>query len=702
MSSNGKKRSKPSHGEDRTVYETDTSPDGRKEPASSTGSAADGVENGKNEQRSPNERRVGVYICHCGGNISDHVDVERVRGEVEKELGVTVAKTSMFTCSDASQQEIIEDIEENNLDGMVVASCSPKLHLFTFRGVAERAGLNPFQYVQVNIREQASWPHSDDNEGATRKAIGLVRGGVEKVKRTEPLEPIRVTSVKRALIVGAGIAGMRAAVEMADLGVEVFLIERASFVGGAVARLGVMYPSGKRGDEVIARLIEEITKRDTITVFTNTELVAKKGYIGNFDVTLKIRPRHVTTGGGDFTAAIDSCPVEVPDEHNRGLTKRKAIYRAYPGAYPSRPAIDLENCTKCELCREARPDAIDFEEQDDEIRLNVGAIITATGFDDYEPAGNEYGYGTEGVVTLPAFERMVDLADGRLMHNGREVNTVVFIYCVGSRQSRDVENGNHYCSRYCCNAAVGASRTAAAKFDGLTAYHIYRDIRTYGKFELLYEDASRGGAVFVRFDEKAPPTVRSDGNGLLVSVKDLLTAGEEIEIPADLVVLATGMVPRENELLTAALRLPLGSDGFYNEIHPKLRPVETVIDGVYIGGCCQGPRNSSESIVSALSAVSKAASLLVKGYVDLQPFIAYVEEDLCTWCGECEKACPYSAIEKVAPGGREIARVRDMLCKGCGACLPVCPYDATQLKGYTDDQIMSMIEAFVEEDALAR
>jgi heterodisulfide reductase subunit A len=581
---------------------------------------------------------VGVYICHCGGNISDHVDVDRVRDEIEEELGVTVAKTSMFSCSDASQQEMIEDIKNSNLDGMVVASCSPKLHLYTFRGVAERAGLNPFQYVQVNIREQASWPHSDNTEGATRKAIGLVKGGIEKAKRTEPLEPIRVTSVRKALIVGAGIAGMRAAIEMADLGVEVFLIERSPSIGGAVSRLGVMYPSGKRGDEVIASLANEIAKRENITVFTNTELIAKEGYIGNFDVTVKIGPN---------------------------------------------------------------PDTEESKERDEEIRLNIGAIIVTTGFDDYEPAPDEFGYGTDGVVTLPVFERLIDLADGIFEFNGREVKTVAFIYCVGSRQGRDVENGNSYCSRYCCNAAIGTSRTAAAKFNGLVTYHIHRDIRTYGKFELLYEEASRDGAVFVRFDEKEPPAVRRDGDNLIVTVKDLLTAGEEIEIPVDLVVLATGMVPRESERLTASLRLPLGSDGFYNEIHPKLRPVETVIDGVYIGGCCQGPRNSSESIVSALSAVSKAAALLVKGYVDLQPFIAFVKENLCTWCGECEKACPYGAIEQVTRDGREIARVRDMLCKGCGACLPVCPYDATQLKGYTDEQIMSMIEAFVEEDALA-
>ncbi len=575
------------------------------------------------------KRRVGVYICHCGGNISDYVDVDCVRREIEEELGVEVAKTTMFTCSDASQTEMIEDIRENGLDGMVVASCSPKLHLGTFRGVAERAGINPYQYVQVNIREQCSWAHSDDREGATRKAIGLVKGGVEKVLRSEPLEPIRVESVKKAMIVGAGVAGLRAAIEMADLGVEVFVVERERAVGGRTAGLGTLYPSGKRGREIVGRLVEEVRRRDSITLFTGAELIGKEGYIGNFDVRIG-----VGGSGGEY---------------------------------------------------------------DDEIGVNVGAIIVATGFDTYEPRDGEYGRGLEGVVTLPEFERMVDEADGELLHGGRPVRNVSFIYCVGSRQDKGNENANLYCSRYCCNAAVHAGMTAVKKFPGLRSYHLYRDIRTYGKFELLFEEASRAGNLFLRFDKGEPPVVTRDVDGLLVRVKDLLTGGEEVEIPADLVVLATGMVPAKNERLTEALRLPIGSDGFYNEIHPKLRPVETVIDGVYIGGCCQGPKNLSESVVSSLSAVSKAASLLVKGYVDLQPFIAYVIEDRCTWCGECEKACPYSAIEKKRVEGREIATVRDVLCKGCGACLPVCPKNATQLKGYTDEQILSMIDAFVEE-----
>ena len=576
------------------------------------------------------ERKIGVYICHCGGNISDYVDVDKVREEVERETGVKVAKTSLFTCSDASQQEIMKDIREQGLDGMVVASCSPKLHLGTFRNAAKRGGLNPFQYVQVNIREQCSWAHSDDKAGATCKAIGLVRGGVEKALRQEALEPIRVTSVKKVLIVGAGIAGMRAAIESADLGVEVFLVERSPEPGGNVAELGEMYPSGTSGGDVASSLREEIRRRPGITLFTNAQIAGKSGHIGDFDVAIRVRP---------------------------------------PGG------------------------------REESIPVNVGAIIVATGFESYRPAEGEYGYGREAVVTLPEFERMIREGNGPLRRGGREIGGVAFIYCVGSRQSAGVENANLYCSRYCCNAAIHASLLARRRIPGLQAFHLYRDIRTYGKFELMYEEAAKAGAVFVRFDPAEPPLVRADGDGLAVSVKDLLTGGAELEIPVDLVVLATGMVPRPNDGLTTTLKLPVGSDRFYNEIHTKLRPVETVIDGVYIAGSCQGPKNATESVAAALSAVSKAASLLVKGYVDLQPFIACVMEDRCVWCGECEKACPYGAIEKIPYGDTEVARVVDALCKGCGACAPACPKDAAQLKGSSDDQITAMIDAFARETA---
>ncbi|MCX6554650.1 MAG: CoB--CoM heterodisulfide reductase iron-sulfur subunit A family protein [Candidatus Aminicenantes bacterium] len=578
------------------------------------------------------KKKIGVYICHCGGNISDHVDVEEVRRRIEKEYGVTVAKTSMFTCSDASQNDMIKDIREQRLDGLVVASCSPKLHLTTFRNMSTRAGLNPFQYVQVNIREQCSWAHSDDHEGATCKAANLVGAGIEKTMRQEALQPIRVTSVKKVLVIGAGIAGMRAALELADLGVEVFLVEREAAVGGRVAQLGEIFPAGKHGAELIAMLLAEIKQRANITLFLNAELSEKSGHIGEFELAIRIKA----------------------------------------------PA-------------NGRPEEI--------VRIQVGAIVVASGFSEYEPKPGEFAYGQSGVVTLSEFERLLQDGGEKLAHEGREVKNIAFIYCVGSRQGAEVENANRYCSRFCCSTATHLAVQTKKKFPGTRSYHFYRDMRTYGKFESLYEEAGKTGSLFLRFDEKRPPRVEKAGDSWQVIVHDLLTGGEEVVVEADLVVLVTGMMARPNDGLTQVLKLPLGADRFYNEIHPKLRPVETVIDGVYITGSCQGPKNAAESVVSSLAAVSKAAALLVKGYIDLQPFVAYVKNELCVWCGKCAAACPYSAIEKTPYGDKEIARVVDVLCKGCGACLPPCPLDATQLKGYTDEQIEAMIDVLAREAA---
>jgi len=575
------------------------------------------------------KRKIGVYICHCGGNISDHVDVEAVRRQVEEKFGVTVARTSMFTCSDASQNDMIKDIQEQGLDGMVVASCSPKLHLTTFRNMSTRAGLNPFQYVQVNIREQCSWAHSDDHEGATCKAANLVGAGIEKAMRQEALQPIRVTSVKRVLVIGAGIAGLRAALELADLGVEVFLIEKEAAVGGQVAKLGEMFPAGKKGVELIAALLDEVKKRANITLFLNAELAEKSGHIGEFELAIRIKP---AAAGAEET-----------------------------------------------------------------VRIQVGAILVASGFAEYEPKPGEYAFGQPGVLTLSEFERLLQEGGEKLLHNGREVQTVALIYCVGSRQSAETENANRWCSRFCCSTATHLAVQAKKKFPGIRSYHFYRDMRTYGKFESIYEEAGKSGSIFLRFHEERPPRVERDGDSWLVAVHDLATGGAEIGVPADLVVLVTGMMARANDELTKVLKLPIGTDRFYNEIHPKLRPVETVIDGVYIAGSCQGPKNAGESVVSSLSAVAKAAALLIKGYVDLQPFVAFVKADLCTWCGKCQPACPYGAIEKVAYGDKEVAQVVDVLCKGCGACLPPCPLDATQLKGYTDEQIEAMIDVLARE-----
>jgi heterodisulfide reductase subunit A len=329
------------------------------------------------------------------------------------------------------------------------------------------------------------------------------------------------------------------------------------------------------------------------------------------------------------------------------------------------------------------------------ISLQVGAIIVATGFDAYTPAEGEFGYGQQGVIRLPEFKEMIDNSDGTLNYNGRSLKDIVYIYCVGSRQPKSEDNPNLYCSRYCCSAAVHTALCADQKQEGLHQYHLIRDMRTYGKHEALYEDSCNKGSIFVRFADNDPPTVERVDGRLRVRVRDQPLGGEELEIDADLVVLVTGMVPRENHKLLEVLKLPIGTDGFFNEIHPKLRPVETMVDGVFIVGAAQGPKTMAESVASALAGASKSSALVKRGYIDLEPFIAKVDAQRCAWCGLCAQACPYDAVELVSFDGKEVARIVPSLCKGGGGCVPVCPEDAIDVNGYTDVQIKATIEALV-------
>ncbi len=573
------------------------------------------------------EKRIGAFLCRCGGNISDSVDVEKVREAMEGEKGVAAGRTFLFACSDAAQEEMVQAVRDERLDGVVIASCSPKLHLSTFRAMAVRAGLNPYLYTQVNIREQCSWAHRRDREGATAKAIGLVRAGIARTRLGKPLSDIRIETIPKALVIGAGVAGMRAALALADLGIVVYLVERSAEVGGSVAAWGRMFPNDREGAEIVAALRERIRERETITLFTDAEVVEKGGSVGNF--TAKIR-----VGDG--------------------------------GTVP----------------------------------VTVGSIVVATGFASYEPREGEFGFGLPGVLTLPQFKELLAASPGTLRLGGREVETIVYIYCVGSRQAAcaEVPAPNRYCSRYCCQAAVHTAIQAAGAGAPVSQYHLYRDMRTYGKSEILFEEAGRKGSVFLKYPDDAPPVVERPDGSLRVRVRDELLGGEEIEIPADLVVLVTGMVPQENAALLECLKLPVDQGGFFNEIHPKLRPVETVIDGVFLAGAAQGPKTLSESVASSMAAVSKCAALLMKGYVDLSPHIAVVDPAECAWCGECAKACPYDgAIGSARAGDREVALVHPALCKGCGGCVPVCPAGAIDLEGYTDAQMKAMIEALAKE-----
>jgi heterodisulfide reductase subunit A len=572
----------------------------------------------------PGDRRIGVYICHCGGNISDYVDVEAVREALADEPGVVISETTVFACSDGTQHDMIDAIQADKLDGLVVASCSPKLHQVTFRNVSTRAGMNPYGYTQVNVREQASWAHPHDKAGATEKVIGLVRAGVAKTRLSDALIPLRVETVSRTLVVGGGIAGLRAAIGLADVGIQAVVVEKAAEVGGWVGKFGATFPTDASGRDEIASLVEQIKQRRDITVYTNAELSGKSGSFGNYAAEITLHRE-----GGDKTLSVD-----------------------------------------------------------------VGSIIVATGFDSYAPDEGEFGYGIDGVVTLPEFKELLDAAPaGKLTFNGRPVRSIGYVYCVGSRQDA---GGNEYCSKFCCTAAIHASVLVSKVDPSIRQFHLYRDVRAYGRNELLYSDSREAGSVYLKFADDAPPAVAKLGKGGLgVTLTDLLTDNREVTIPVDLVVLVTGMVPRDNTKLVDVLKLPLGSDGFFNEIHPKLRPVETVVDGVMIAGCCQSPRTVGESVSAGLAAVAQSAALLKKGFAELEPLVARVDPEKCTGSGACLTACPYDCITSIEWDGRQIASVDPATCKGCGGCVPVCEQDAIDLLGYTDAQMRSAIEELI-------
>ncbi len=571
------------------------------------------------------KKKIGVYICHCGGNISDYVDVEKVRQAIESEDCVYLSRTTMFACSDSNQKDMVDDITANGLDGVIVASCSPKLHLLTFRNVSERANLNKYTYVHANIREQASWAHSDNKLGATEKAIHLVKAAIAKARYAEALNPIRIEAEKTIAVIGAGIAGMKAALTLSDKNNPVVLIEKEANVGGHVAQWGSLFGTTEKGSELSERIYAEILKRDNITILTHTELVNAKGSIGDFTLTLK-----------------NNVQADAPT-------------------------------TEC----------------------HVGSVVVATGFESYTPQDNEFGYKmADNVITLPAFKKLVDASpEGKLLYNGKTVENVAYIYCVGSRQ---VDGENKYCSRNCCTTTIHTAVMARKKFTDLNNFHFTRGVRTYGKQEMIYAESLKSGDIYLQSFGNKPPQVTIENGKTIVKIKDILTQNKEIEIEADLVVLVTGMVPRADNTVGSLFKLPKGRDQFYNEIHMKLRPVETVIDGITIAGTCQSPKNITESVNSALSAATKSYSYISKGSLETPPIVAIVDADRCSWCDACTEACPFDAINStVTDSGKQIAVINNTVCKGCGMCAPVCAPDAINLTAYSSAEIMSMIDALV-------
>jgi heterodisulfide reductase subunit A2 len=617
-----------------------------------------------NENPDAPAAKTGVYICHCGGNISDHVDVEAVRRHAERLPGVTVARVNMFMCSDPGQEQIAEDLKNGVVDRVVVASCAPSLHEATFRGAIRRAGANPYIYEHANIREQVSWVHH--GEAATEKASVLVAAAAAKAARLKPLSPIRVPATRHATVIGAGVAGLSAARDLAARGIAVTLVEKADALGGQLATLDRIAPTGDRAADLVNELAAAVISHPDITVLTRTEVIATDGYIGNFKLTLRRRPPEGTDESG---------------------------YVPFHGLRPPEP-----------------PDALSGE-----LTVETGAIILATGFRSYQPRPGEYGFGEfSPVITLPALIRKMaeQPSGGRMLQiDGRPIRSVAMIHCVGSRQIPGIhpedESGhlNEYCSRVCCTATLNAADRIRRDHPDTRVYELYRDIRTYGRGqEELYEQAARNGVVFLRFDaENAPEVTTAPGDGFALKVKvaDTLTFGETLEVPADLVVLATGMVPNDVSDLVEMMKLPVGMDRFLLEVHPKLRPVEMPVGGIFVAGTCQAPFDVTEACNTAGAAAVKAAALLSGGQVELDPFVAEVDVNRCRGTGACVDAClnPGAlALVEMDLDGQLVrrAQVTPALCLGCGACVAVCPENAIDVCGMTLSQYEAMVNAIVE------
>ncbi|MDY6835905.1 MAG: CoB--CoM heterodisulfide reductase iron-sulfur subunit A family protein, partial [Chloroflexota bacterium] len=465
------------------------------------------------------EPRVGVYICHCGGNISDIVDMEQTAGDIAKLPKVIVSRHIQFMCSDSGQETIVKDIQEMGLNRIVVASCSPKLHELTFRHAVERAGLNPYLYQHMNIREQVSWCTHDDPQGATYKATRLVAAAVAKAIRLEPLRPIRMDAYPHVIVVGGGISGLKASLDISKHGIGVTLLEKTPFLGGHTAQLDRVYPTEDKALDIVDELVNQVINEPLIQVYTYAQISCIEGYIGNFKVTIKQQPRGTSKELASVEAAITSCPIEIESNFDYGLSRRKAIYRPYENSRPSLPAIDWQCCNRCGKCANAVGGVgIELDEEPHEFELQAGAIIVAAGFDHYEPHHGEFGYGKyPEVITLPQLTRLLSPngpTGGRLEWNGQKPKNIAMIHCVGSRQIEGIHNPdddgkiNEYCSRVCCTATLQAANEIREILPDANIFDFYRDIRTYGRgHEDYYENASHNHVLFFRYNPKDPPVV---------------------------------------------------------------------------------------------------------------------------------------------------------------------------------------------------
>ncbi len=658
------------------------------------------------------KKRIGVYICHCGSNVAGYLDVEKVAEYAQTLQSVVVARHYMFMCSDPGQELIKQDIRELGLNGVLVCSCSPTLHLRTFREACQSAGLNPHLCEMATIREHCSWVHSHEREIATEKAMALVAAGVRRVSYRKPLETKWASVNPATLVVGGGIAGIQAALEIANSKHKVYLVEREPSIGGHMAQLGETFPNLDSAADILAPRMDLVESNEYIELMTYSEVVEVSGYIGNFKAKVKKKARSVDeTKCNGCGICWEKCPIKVDSEFNLSLGKRKVIYTPFPQAVPNIPVIDKEHCVyflkgTCRACEKfCEAKAIDFEQVDQIIEVEVGSIILATGYDVFDPSAiSRYGYGRyDNVITGLEFERLSSATGPTggsiLLKDGREPESVAIIHCVGSRD----QNYHEYCSRVCCMYSLKHAQQIREK-TGAEVYQMYIDMRSFGKgYEEFYKRVSEEGVTFIR-GKAAKVTDRAiteEEKGKLIVLGEDTVLGSMIRVPVDMVILSVAIEPRSDTAEVARLFL-LGrsADGFFMERHPKLDPVGTMIDGVYAVGCCQGPKDIPDAVNQATGAAARALELISKGKVEMEAATAFVDEEICSGCGYCEAVCAYSAIE-IDPKTK-VAKVNEVVCKGCGACTVNCPSKAMQLKNYTPKQIMDMInEATAEYAGLA-
>jgi heterodisulfide reductase subunit A len=649
-------------------------------------------------------KRIGVFVCWCGSNIAGTLDIDKVIETVKTFPGVVHAEDYKYLCSDPGQNIVQKAIKDHNLDAVVISACTPSLHEPTFRKTVELSGVNPYQCEIANIREQCSWVHEAD-EAATKKATRIIRSIVEKVRGNESLEPITAPLTKKALVIGAGITGIQAALDIANSGYEVILVERQPSIGGHMAQLSETFPTLDCSQCILTPKMVEVSRHPNIKLMTYSEVLEIGGFLGNFNVKILKKPRYVDeTLCNSCGDCAQVCPVVVPNEFDQGLSSRHAIYVPFPQAVPSIYTIDADSCMglfplACKKCSEVcEAKAINYDMEPEIVEETIGAIVVATGYDVQSiDEIQEYGNGrVPDIIDGLHFERLLSASgptqgEIRRPSDGRVPKEVVFVQCAGSR---DTERGKPYCSKICCMYTAKHAMLYKHKVPDGQTYIFYIDVRAGGKgYEEFYQrGVEEDGTVYLR--GKVSRIFR-DGDRIVVWGADTLT-GKKVEIKADMVVLAAPIVPSEGtDVLARRLKIQTDIDGFLSEVHPKLRPVESITAGFYLAGAGQAPKDIPEAVAQAGGAASKVVALFSSDVVEHDPMIVGVDEDMCSGCGVCVGVCPFTARELDTEEKK--VKVIEVLCEGCGACGAACPTGAAQQRNLTDKQLTSMVGATLSE-----